>query len=112
MNQSTFSIVLVALAVGFATVFALIVVPPLLASGDVIGAIAAGFVNPYSTGYSVDVIMCWFVLAAWVIYEARTLNIRHGWVALLLGLVPGVATGFALYLLIRMRQLRATAGGA
>ncbi|WP_369010820.1 DUF2834 domain-containing protein [Klebsiella pneumoniae] len=34
-------------------------------------------------------------------------GIRHGWVALLLGVVPGVATGFAVYLLIRLNQEKA-----
>ena len=93
------------LGVGFAVVFAVVVLPPLLASGDVVGAFAAGFVNPYASGYALDAIFCWAVLAVWVGREAVTLRVRHGWVALLLGVVPGVATGFALYLLIRARQL-------
>jgi hypothetical protein len=99
-----FRAVLVLLALGFAVLFSLLVVPPLLASGDVIGAFAAGFVNPYSSGYALDAITSWLVLAAWVIYEAKTRNVRYGWVALLLGVVPGVATGFAVYLLLRMRH--------
>ncbi|MDD3763043.1 MAG: DUF2834 domain-containing protein [Nevskiales bacterium] len=102
-----FQTVLVVLALGFAAAFSIIVVPPLLASGDLFGALAAGFVNPYASGYSLDTIMCWCVLAAWVVHEARSAGVRHGWVALLLGLVPGVATGFAVYLLLRMRQLPA-----
>lgn len=104
MDRNTLKIVLVILAAGFAVLFAIIVVPPLLVSGDVLGAFAAGFVNPYSAGYALDAITCWLVLAAWVIHEARSRHIRHGWVALLLGVVPGVATGFAVYLLIRMRH--------
>lgn len=104
MNQSTLKILLIALAVGFAVAFNVVVMPPLLASGDVMGAFAAGFVNPYSSGYAMDAITCWLVLAVWVIYEAKARQIRYGWVALLLGLAPGVATGFAVYLLLRMRQ--------
>ena len=92
------------LALGFAVLFAAVVVPPLLASGDVLGAFAAGFVNPYSSGYALDAISCWLVLAVWVIYEAKSRHVRYGWVALLLGVAPGVATGFAVYLLLRMRR--------
>lgn len=94
-----------ALAAAFALAFAVIVAPPLLASGDIPGAFAAGFVNPYASGYSLDVILCWCVLAVWVVQESRELGIRHGWIALLLGVAPGVATGFAVYLLLRERQL-------
>ena len=105
MSRNTFTIVLSLLGAGFALAFCVIVIPPLLANPDIVGAFAAGFVNPYSSGYLLDVITCWCVLAAWVVYEARTEGIRHGWIALLLGIVPGVATGFAVYLLLRLRQL-------
>ena len=104
MSRSTLRVLLVILAAGFAVLFAVVVMPPLLASGDVLGAFAAGFVNPYAAGYAMDAITCWLVLAAWVIYEAKARHVRHGWVALLLGLAPGVATGFAVYLLLRMRH--------
>lgn len=89
---------------GFALAFSLVVLPPLLASGDILGAFAAGFVNPYASGYALDAIMCWYVLAAWVLYERTTQGIRYGWIALVLGIVPGVATGFAVYLLMRLKQ--------
>lgn len=105
MKLATFRIVLVALGSTFAVAFTAICVPPLLQSPDVIGALAGGFVNPFATGYSLDAICCWCVLAAWVGYEAKAHGIRHGWVALVLGVVPGVATGFAVYLLLRLRQL-------
>lgn len=104
MHRTTYRAMLIFLALGFAVLFTFIIVPPLLASGDVMGAFAAGFVNPYSSGYALDAICSWLVLATWVIYEARTRHIRHGWMALLLGVVPGVATGFAVYLLLRMRH--------
>lgn len=105
MRLLIFKTVLALLALAFATLFAIIVLPPLLASGDVLGALAAGFVNPYATGYSLDVILCWCILAVWVWYEAVEKKIKHGWLCLLLGLFPGVATGFAVYLLLRYHQL-------
>lgn len=106
MSVTAFKSILILLAVGFAAAFSVVVVPPLLESGDILGAFAAGFVNPYASGYALDAIMCWAVLAVWVIYEARTLGVRHGWVALVLGIAPGVATGFAIYLLLRLNQLQ------
>ncbi|WP_353254415.1 DUF2834 domain-containing protein [Salinisphaera sp. PC39] len=69
------------------------------------GAFAAGFVNPYASGYSTDVLFCWAILAAWVAYEAKKYSVRNGWVCLLLGIVPGVAVGFAMYLLLRAKQV-------
>jgi Terpene cyclase DEP1 len=88
---------------GFAAAFAIIVVPPLLENPDIPGAFAAGFVNPYAAGYSLDTIFCWLILSTWIIYERVTLKVRHGWIAIILGLAPGVATAFALYLFLRRR---------
>lgn len=96
-----------ALGGGFALAFSVLVLPPLLSSRDIPGAFAAGFVNPYASGYALDAILCWCLLATWVIQEAREDGIRHGWIALLLGIAPGVATGLAAYLLMRAPQLRA-----
>jgi hypothetical protein len=104
MSISLFRALLVLFGGGFAVAFVLIVLPPLLREADVIAAFAAGFVNPYATGYALDAILCWCVLAVWVIYEARSAGVRHGWLALVLGIVPGVATGFAIYLLLRLQQ--------
>lgn len=104
MNQSTFKLLLILLAAGFAVALAAICLPPLIDNPDLIAAITSGFVNPYATGYSLDAITCWFVLAVWVWYEAKEKRIRHGWLALALGVVPGVATGFAVYLLLRLQQ--------
>ncbi|WP_349255373.1 DUF2834 domain-containing protein [Spectribacter acetivorans] len=73
---------------------------------DIFGAFAAGFVNPYASGYSIDVLVCWGILALWVLYEAKQHSVKNGWVCLLLGIVPGLAVGFALYLLIRQRQIK------
>jgi hypothetical protein len=107
MNLATFRTLLALIGGGFAIAFCVIVVPPLLASGDVVGAALGGFVNPYASGYSLDVILCWCVLAVWIAHERATLGVKQGWIALLLGLVPGVATGFAFYLFVRTRQLKA-----
>lgn len=89
----------------FLLIFCTVVIPPLIAQPDIFGAFAAGFVNPYASGYSTDVLACWVILTAWVMYEAKTLHIRHGWICVALGIIPGVAVGLALYLLLRMRQL-------
>lgn len=105
MTQSLFKITIIAAAAVFLGIFLFVVTPPVLESGDIVGAFAAGFVNPYASGYSSDVLACWVILAAWIAYEAKVLGIRHGWVCALLGIIPGVAVGFALYLLLRMRQL-------
>ena len=93
----------------FAVFFAVTCVPALVETGDVPGAFAAGFVNPFAAGYSTDVLFCWAVLALFVVYERRTRGVKHGWVALVLGVVPGVATGFAAYLVLRERALRPAA---
>ena len=105
MSETLFKTIIIAAAAAFLLIFAMVVLPPLLAEPDIVGAFAAGFVNPYASGYSADVLACWVILAAWIAYEARVLNIRHGWICALLGIIPGVAVGFALYLLLRMRQL-------
>jgi hypothetical protein len=109
LRDRLFRAALILLGGGFALFFVLYVAPPLFPDMDVAGAFAAGFVNPFAAGYSTDTIMCWFVLASWIVYEKAKHGVKHGWIPLLLGLVPGVATGFALYLLIRMRQGRAVA---
>jgi len=104
MTTTLYRTLLTLLALGFALAFGIIVVPPLLASGDVPGAFAAGFVNPFASGYALDPLACWGVLPVGVLSDAKAHGIRHGWIAVLFGIVPGVATGFALYLLMRLRQ--------
>ena len=105
MSQTSFYLACFSVALVFTLIFSGLVVPELIKDGDILGAFAAGFVNPYATGYSIDVILCWVVLAIWVFYEARVNSIRYGWVCLLLGIVPGVVVGLALYLILRSRQL-------
>ena len=109
MGTAAYRRFLVVLAVAFAVAFALVCIPPFIQNPDIVGAFAGGFVNPYASGYAMDIFFTWAVLAVWVIYEAKVKGIRYGWVALLLGVVPGVATGFAVYLLIRLNQEQAAA---
>lgn len=104
MTSPIFRLSLLALAAAFTLAFVAICTPPFLANPDILGAFAAGFVNPYATGYALDAFFTWGVLAVWVVYEARAKGFRHGWVALVLGVVPGVAVGFACYLLLRLKQ--------
>ena len=106
MSQRAFEIAQIAVAAVFTLVFAIIVVPALIQDGDVIGAFAAGFVNPYSSGYSFDVLLCWLALAIWVVHDRAVHAIRYGWICLLLGVVPGVAVGLPLYIVVRSRQLK------
>jgi hypothetical protein len=105
MNQQTFKLTIVAAAAVFTALFAYWCIPALIADPDIIGAFAAGFVNPYASGYAADTLACWVILTAWIAYEAKTKGVRHGWVCAALGIVPGVAVGFAGYLLLRARQL-------
>ena len=106
MTEPLFKATIIAAAAVFTALFALWCIPPMIANPDVIGAFAAGFVNPYASGYAADTLACWVILTVWIVYERRTLGIRHGLWCIALGLVPGVAVGFAFYLLLRMRQLR------
>lgn len=103
MSKSAFELMVALLGAAFAVAFVVVVVPPLLESGDVVGAFAAGFVNPYSSGYSIDAILTGLILVVWVLYERRALGVRHGWVAIILCFIPGVAAALAYYLILRTR---------
>jgi Kef-type K+ transport system membrane component KefB len=104
LSSSLFQTTLITIAVAFTLAFGIVVMPPLIQSRDVLGAFAAGFVNPNASGYAMDAICCWCVLTTLVIYERRTKGVQNGWIAVLLGMVPGVAVGFAFYLLLRLKQ--------
>ena len=104
MTEAVFRALTLSIAVLFTVFFCSIVIPPLLEEPDILGAFKAGFVNPYASGYSTDVILCWVLLAIWVIFEAKRYSIKHGWLCLVLGVVPGVAVGLAVYLVLRQRQ--------
>jgi len=103
LAKSIFEGLVISLGALFALAFAVIIGPPLMASGDVMGAFAAGFVNPYATGYSLDAILTGLILAVWVIYERHALGVKFGWIAILLCFLPGVATALAFYLVLRTR---------
>lgn len=109
MTLNVFRTLLIALAAVFTVAFVAICVPPFLQNPDILGAFGGGFVNPYASGYALHVFFNWAVLAAWVAYAANVKGIRFGWVALTLGVVPGVAVGLAMYLLLRLRHERAEA---
>lgn len=104
MHERIYFTLLAFIAISFSAFFVATVIPAVAVDWDIISAIAGGFVNPFAAGYSTDVILCWCVLAIWVFFERKTKNIKHGWVCVLLGVVPGVAVGFALYLILRSKQ--------
>ncbi len=105
MTKKLFDSLIMFLGAAFAVLFCVIVLPPLFESEDLIGAFASGFVNPFSTGYSLDAIFCALILICWALYEKKTLGIKHGWVVIPLSAIPGVATAFAVYLILRSRQI-------
>ena len=104
MNTRIYLLLLSLIAIAFSLFFVLTVVPALATDWDLVSAILGGFVNPFAAGYSTDVILCWRILAIWVEHERRAAGIRHGWICVLLGAVPGVAVGWALYLILRQKQ--------
>ncbi len=103
MNENLYRAALIFVALLFTGIFIYLVILNLIPEFDVVGAAMSGFVNPYSSAYAWDAICCWMVLFLWVIYESP--RVKGGWICLLLGLVPGVAVGFALYLIMRTKQL-------
>lgn len=104
MKELIFKAGLFLSVLGFLLIFCGFVLPALIKNPDIPGAFAAGFVNPFAAGYSSDVIGCWSILLFWVIYESD--KIKGGWIWVLLGIVPGVAVGFAGYLWTRHQQLK------
>ena len=110
MTERAFKNALLIAATGFTAVFAYLVIPAFINQPDILGPFGAGFVNRFAAGYASDIFFCWGVLAIWVVYEAKTYSVKHGWLCLLLGVVPGVAVGFALYLILRMHQVQTLRG--
>ena len=106
MNNTVYKTILLVLATGFTLLFAAIVIPAFIQNPNILAAFGAGFVNPFSIGYSLDVFFCWAILAVWVIYDAKAYSVKRGWLCLAVGIVPGVAVGFALYLVIRQQQVK------
>jgi hypothetical protein len=105
MSENTFRGAVIGVGVAFTALFCALVVPALIADGDLLGGFAAGFVNPYASGYSADVVACWVILAIWIVFEASAKSVKHGWLCLVVGVIPGVAVGFAAYLVLRSRQI-------
>jgi len=112
MNLTLFRVAITLAASIFMLVFTFYTLPFAIEGGDVVAAFAGGFVNPLASGYSTDAVSCWLILTAWIAYEAKAHEIRHGWICALLGVVPGVAVGFAVYLFMRQKQLSARADSA
>lgn len=102
MSSTAYRYALILIALIFTSLFCYLVLPPLMQDFDLVGAFAAGFANPYAAGFSADTLSCWAVLAVWVIHERQ--KVPNGWVALVLGVVPGVAVGFVVYLLMRHKR--------
>jgi len=114
MNESQFKAGVIISALVFFAVFLFICMPALFELNgspieNSITAFSSGFVNPFATGFSVDATACWFILFFWVMYEAKTQNIKKGWLCLLVGVFPGIAIGFAAYLLVRHKQINKVA---
>lgn len=102
MNESTFKALIILIAVGFVVFAAIVFFAPIIENPDIIGVLKSGFVNPYATAYSVDLIACWVVLIIWIIYERNNLQLKNGWVCIPIGLTLGVVVGLVIYLLLRM----------
>lgn len=101
MPRDPFEWIVAAFGLVFTVAFAILAVPAVLQDGDIIGAFAAGFVNPYASAYAADVWCSGFILIAWALYE----RLPGGWLVVPLTFVPGVATAFAYYLILRRRAL-------
>ena len=86
MKESTFKTLLILIEVSFVVFAAVVFFAPIIKNPDIIGVLKAGFVNPYATTYSVDLIACWVVLIIWIIYERNELRIKNGWVCIPIGL--------------------------
>ena len=105
MSEKLFNASLISVAVVFTAIFFIVVIPPQVSNPDIVGALLAGFVNPYAAGYSADTILCGVALLILVVYDAKVLSVRFGWVCLILALFPGVAVGLSIYLILRSKQI-------
>lgn len=98
MNEKFFEGALACIATGFTIVFCVFVIPSPNAAPNIIAAFAAGSVDLFAAGSSIDVILCWAVLAILITYEAMIFSVGHAWICLVIGIAPGVALGCPLYL--------------
>ena len=101
MNETTFRALLILISVAFVGFALVVFFPPIIENPDIVNVLKSGFVNPYASTYSVDLIVCWIILILWIIREKASFGVRNGWICIPIGLILGVAVGFALYLLIR-----------
>jgi len=108
MNEQNFKRGIIGSTIIFMSVFLFYTLPYALEMGDIMAVSLAGFANPITSGWSTDVIVCWFIMSFWIFFEAKQFQIKWGWICLPLGIVPGVAFGFCLYLLIRQKQITVT----
>ncbi len=106
MYNKIFYSLLVIFSVFYTGLFLWLFVPAQISNPDMIFALTSGFVNPYSSVYSADLLVCWAILALWIWYEAKVHSIKRGWLCILLGFAPGVAVGLSVYLIMRNRQLK------
>ena len=105
MPETRFDWVLIGLSAVFVAVFSVAVAPTFF--GDQLNVVTAAegmFANAYATWASIDAIFTWLVLAVWIVYENEYRGVRHGWIALVVGLI-WVAVGLAIYLLVRHREI-------
>jgi hypothetical protein len=109
MNELNFKRAIIASTTIFILVFVFYTLPYALEVNDFIEVSLAGFANPITSGWSVDVITCWFIMSFWIFYEAKQYGVKRGWICLPLGIFPGVAFGLCLYLLLRHKQVKITA---
>ena len=105
MHKTIFKVTLITISLIFTIGFIVVIAPLLIKNPDIYLAFASGFVNPFAAGFTTDTILTWWALCIWIVYEAKTLSIKHGWICIILGLVPGVAVGLSLYLVVRMQQI-------
>jgi uncharacterized protein DUF2834 len=106
MPETRFDWVLIALGLAFVVTIGIVLVPTFLDDGLDLGhAFAQALVNPYASGFAIDLLFTYAVLFAWVVYEYQYRDVQHGWVALVLGFLIGVSVGFVAYLLIRHREI-------
>lgn len=97
-----FALMIVAIALSFSALFFVQVLPAVSPLVDLPrAALLDGLVNPTALGYTADTLATGLVLIAWIVYERVALGVRHGWIAALLCLVPGVVVGLTAYLLLR-----------
>ena len=105
MPSTRFDRIVIGLAAAFVVALAVFVVPTFVDDHlDLAHAFDQALLNPYDTGFAMDLLFTYLILVTWVVYEAIYRDVRYGWIAVALGLLVGVSVGFAAYLVIRHRE--------